>query len=96
MFFYNLLPDSEIIRQRIQRRFGTANQQAFNLLSEIGRDCVGALQIVPEGYDPETVSKIECEQLSNKEVEQILIRTTANDMFRTDNVDDFRISIAGA
>jgi len=95
-FFDNLLPDSEIIRQRIQRRFGTANQQAFDLLSEIGRDCVGALQIVPEGYEPETVSKIECEQLSNKEVEQILIRTTANDMFRTDNVDDFRISIAGA
>jgi len=95
-FFDNLLPDSEKIRQRIQNRFGTASQRAFDLLSEIGRDCVGALQIVPEEYEPATVSKIECEQLSKKEVEQILIRTTANDLFRTGNVDDFRISIAGA
>ncbi|NQT60232.1 MAG: HipA domain-containing protein, partial [Bacteroidetes bacterium] len=95
-YFDNLLPDSDIIRQRIQRRFGIASQQAFDLLSEIGRDCAGALQILPEGYEPETVRTINYEQLSNDDVEQLLIRTTSSDRFRTGNADDFRISIAGA
>ena len=95
-FFDNLLPDSDIIRQRIQRRFGTSSQQAFDLLSEIGRDCAGALQILPEGYEPETVKTINYEPLNSEEVGQILKRTTSSDLFRTGNADDFRISIAGA
>src|SRR5579862_4736420 len=47
-FFDNLLPDNREIRVRIQRRFGLSSASAFSLLSEIGRDCVGALQILPE------------------------------------------------
>jgi serine/threonine-protein kinase HipA len=95
-FFDNLLPDSDIIRQRIQRRFGTSSQQAFDLLSELGRDCVGALQILSEGYDLKSVKSINYEPLNNEEVERILKSTTSSDFFRTDKVDDFRISIAGA
>jgi serine/threonine-protein kinase HipA len=95
-FFDNLLPDSDIIRQRIQRRFGTSSQQAFDLLSELGRDCVGALQISPKEYDLKSVKSIDYESLNSEEVERILKSTTSSDFFRTGNVDDFRISIAGA
>ena len=48
-YFENLLPDSTDILRRIQARFGTRTTDAFDLLREIGRDCVGAVQIVPEG-----------------------------------------------
>jgi serine/threonine-protein kinase HipA len=48
-YFENLLPDSKPIRERLARRFRTETADAFDLLTEIGRDCVGALQILPEG-----------------------------------------------
>src|SRR5277367_5069205 len=38
-FFENLLPDNRRIRERIQRRFRTNSEDAFDLLQEIGRDC---------------------------------------------------------
>jgi len=51
-FFDNLLPDNRQIRERIQRRFNTRSVGAFDLLQEIGRDCVGALQLTPEDEPP--------------------------------------------
>ena len=47
-YFDNLLPDSEPIRQRIRGRFATRSTQAFDLLAAIGRDCVGAIQLLPD------------------------------------------------
>lgn len=47
-FFDNLLPDSELIRSRIQSRFRTTTKQPFYLLASIGSDCVGAIQLYPE------------------------------------------------
>lgn len=95
-FFNNLLPDSYNIRQRIQRRFGTASQLAFDLLSETGRDCIGAIQILPEGQVPASVQAITGKPLDDEGVEDILRRTTEVDLFRTGSSDDFRISLAGA
>src|SRR5512145_1764586 len=40
-FFENLLPDNPAMRRRIQQRFSTRGITAFDLLAEIGRDCVG-------------------------------------------------------
>jgi len=45
-FFDNLLPDNNEIRCRIQQRFGTSCISPFDLLAEIGRDCVGAIQLL--------------------------------------------------
>src|SRR6185437_15412069 len=47
-YFDNLLPDSRRIRERIQRHFGAPSSETFDLLAEIGRDCVGAIQLLPE------------------------------------------------
>ena len=41
--FDNLLPDSEQIRRRLAERMHADGSDAFNLLTVIGRDCVGAL-----------------------------------------------------
>src|SRR4051794_38206585 len=45
-YFDNLLPDSMPIRERIARRFRTGSAGVFDLLQAIGRDCVGAIQLL--------------------------------------------------
>ena len=95
-WFDNLLPDSEAIRRRIQARFGTASSRAFDLLAEIGRDCVGAVQLLPEEATPQGIDRIEGEPLDESAVADLLRRTpSAVGLGHTDQ-EAFRISIAGA
>lgn len=49
-FFDNLLPDSDVIRGRMQARFKIPTSHPFDLLSRIGRDCVGAIQLYPSDF----------------------------------------------
>ena len=49
-WFDNLLPDNDRIRKRLSRRFRTKNAETFTLLEAIGRDCVGAVQLLPEAW----------------------------------------------
>lgn len=100
-YFDNLLPDSDPIRRRLQSRFHTESQDAFDLLTAIGRDCVGALQLLPVGVVPTGVTETHARPLTDAEIEKGLINTVAPTKFgRTgdddDDDDDFRISIAGA
>jgi serine/threonine-protein kinase HipA len=96
-FFDNLLPDNPAIRERIQRRFGTSSAGAFDLLQEIGRDCVGALQLLPEDHPPVDVQKITGKRLSAGGVAEILAGALDPGFGRGEPADDaFRISLAGA
>lgn len=95
-FFDNLLPDNRQIRDRIQRRFRTESSGAFDLLREIGRDCVGALQLIDENEPAPDVQTINSEPLTAKGVEQILAGTLTPSMGPTEDEDTFRISLAGA
>lgn len=47
-FFDNLLPDSELILEHLQTRFNAPTKKSFDLLSYIGKDCVGALQLLSQ------------------------------------------------
>src|SRR6188474_2534667 len=58
-WFDNLLPDSQDIRERMARRYATGTTEVFDLLSEIGRDCVGALEILPTGRAPAGASAVQ-------------------------------------
>ena len=95
-YFDNLLPDSDAIRQRIQSRYKTQSRDAFDLLAALGRECVGAIQLLPEGTEPTNVHRIDVEKLSNAEVERALIQVTAPPPPGGVAEEDFRISIAGA
>ncbi len=53
--FDNLLPDSDQIRRRLAERVGAAGDDAYSLLAAVGRDCVGALQFLPDGEEPGSV-----------------------------------------
>lgn len=92
-FFDNLLPDNERIRERVQARFGAASTEAFDLLQEIGRDCVGAVQLLRPGDPPEGVHRIDAEPLDEGNIERILADTLVTR--RHQEEDDFRISLAG-
>jgi len=94
-FFENLLPDSVDIRRRLQRRFSVETDSAFDLLAEIGRDCVGAIQLLPEGESPQDIRSISAEPLAEAGVARILRQVVASPGFGQAGDDDFRISIAG-
>lgn len=93
--FENLLPDSKPIRTRVAERVGAAGTDAYSMLAEIGRDCVGALQFLPEGEMPGPPNKIEGTPLDDAGIEAIL-KNLAKAPLGLDEEDDFRISIAGA
>lgn len=96
-YFDNLLPDSEAIRRRLQSRFHTRARDAFDLLEAIGRDCVGAVQLLPEGQAPENVFSIEAEPLDDAALERLLRAAVSSPLpGQTLETDDFRISLAGA
>ena len=95
-FFDNLLPDNADIRARLRARYAAASLSAFDLLAEIGRDCVGALQILPADEEPGDVRKTEGRELDEEAVEAILAGVTSPSMGASFSSDSFRISIAGA
>lgn len=95
-YFENLLPDSKPILERLASRFRLGSTQAFELLREIGRDCVGALQLLPEGEAPQDVHRIEGEPLTEAQIENILQGVVRPSIFTAGLDDEFRISIAGA
>lgn len=98
-YFENLLPDSKDIRERVARRFQAGSTDAFSLLTEVGRDCVGALQILPAGETPANAQTLNATPLSEADVAQLLRSTVATPALGGTGLtesDDLRISIAGA
>ena len=93
--FDNLLPDNETIRKHVAERVGASGIDAFSLLAEIGRDCIGALQFLPDGVDPQPLNQLTGTPLTDTQVSKMLSELDAAPLgIRREN--NFRISIAGA
>ena len=98
-YFDNLLPDNPAIRRRIRERFKTRSTQAFDLLEAVGRDCVGAVQLLPPEQEPAGWKRINATVLSDTEIERFLQAVTLTAPLGSPEApsdDEFRISIAGA
>ena len=96
-YFDNLLPDSDAIRRRLAQRHQAGGIDAFQLLAKLGRDCVGALQLLPENEAPSDLYEINGAALSTAEVAQRLrSATSAQPLGQQDHEEDLRLSIAGA
>ena len=93
-YFDNLLPDNIALRNRLQARVGASSTRAFDLLSYIGRDCVGAVQLVPEGERP-NVKMVTADRMDEAQIEAIL-KSYAAMPLGVDIDADFRLSVAGA
>ena len=97
-YFDNLLPDSVHIRERLAQRFRTQSTGAFDLLQAIGRDCVGAIQLLGEDDVPSNVERIEGTPMGEADVERLLQQTVAPGGFgaRMGPEEELRVSLAGA
>lgn len=96
-FFENLLPDSGAIRKRLAQRYSSGSEDTFDLLAAIGRDCVGAVQLLTVDEPPTGFDRIEGEVLNDEAVAGLLRSTVSTAQFAHREKDqDFRISIAGA
>ena len=93
-YFDNLLPDNMDIRNRIQAKFGVVTNQPFDLLSSIGKDCVGAIQLT-SGPTQVDVKKIEGIPLTEAEIADDLRNYKTRPLGMSKD-RDFRISLAGA
>lgn len=96
-FFDNLLPDSEAIRRRLAQRHRLAETSPFQLLSVLGRDCVGAIQLLPEDETPLDLQTIRGESLDEAGIARLLRQAVAVEPIGQREEDtDLRLSIAGA
>ncbi len=93
--FDNLLPDNAQIRGRIAARVGAEGTDAYSLLTALGRDCVGALQFLPEDQPVPARQEIEGEVVSEDDIARILNDLVVAPLGLQED-EDFRISIAGA
>lgn len=96
-YFDNLLPDSDAIRRRLAQHFKTDGIAPHQLLAAVGRDCVGAIQLLPPGEAPNDIFSIHGEPLDESGV-ATLLRNSLSDrpLGQGEEVDDLRLSIAGA
>lgn len=96
-FFDNLLPDSDAIRRRLAQRYRTGGVTPFELLSVLGRDCVGALQLLEEGDTPVDLMAINGKPLAEADIARLLRDTTSGTPLGAyDQGEALRLSIAGA
>ncbi len=96
-YFDNLLPDSEAIRRRIGQHFRTEGTEPHQLLAAIGRDCVGAIQLLPGDGAPEELFSIQGDLLAEHDIAAILRNATSErPLGQGEDALDLRLSIAGA
>jgi serine/threonine-protein kinase HipA len=96
-FFDNLLPDDERIRRRVSARFRVGSTDVFELLQAIGRDCVGAVQLLPPEQPPTGFDRVEYEVMDDQAVARHLRGVAIEPGLGADqDADELRISIAGA
>ena len=93
--FDNLLPDNEGLRRQVAERVGAGGVDAYSLLAALGRDCVGALQFLPDDVEPPAAGGVDGHPVSEKEIAEILGNLARNPL-GLGRDDDFRLSIAGA
>jgi len=93
--FDGLLPDDQAVKNKIAVREQIDSAGTFDLLSVIGRDCVGALRFVPEGLDPGDPAKMIYRSVNDEEIASRIasLGTAPLGIHAAD--EEFRISIAG-
>jgi serine/threonine-protein kinase HipA len=91
-FFDGLLPEGEA-RRIIAYDLGVAESDTYGLLRALGRDCAGALTIIPKGQLPPRSLPVDAlQQLDADEIDQ----RVANLRFQPLGVDaDVRVSLGG-
>lgn len=94
--FDNLLPDIEALRRKVAEKVGAPGTDSFSLLGVVGRDCIGALQFLPEeAVGKATTNEMVREPIDERQIEEVLANLSRAPLGLGPD-DAFRISIAGA
>ena len=93
-FFEGLLPE-EAVRLRLARRLRLDANDVFGFLREIGRDCAGALSLLPEDVDPTRRDPGDVVWLDEREL-AVKISELGERPLAVEPGQDIRISLAGA
>lgn len=93
-FFSNLLPEKKEVIEALQRKFQIKKSDSFSLLSEIGKDCIGAIQISENPSLLQTKQEIKRKPLQEKEIGN-LIRDTKTGNYNYDS-EPYKISLSGS
>ncbi|MDC7250357.1 MAG: HipA domain-containing protein [Sphaerochaetaceae bacterium] len=93
-FFSNLLPEKKEILEALQRKFQIKKSDSFSLLSKIGKDCIGAIQIAEDPSFLQINNGINGNTLTEKEIGN-LIRDTKTGNFNY-NSEPYKISLSGS
>jgi serine/threonine-protein kinase HipA len=93
--FDNLLPDNVSVRRQVAERTGAEGADAYSLLEQIGRDCVGAMQFLPDGEEADAMQPVQGQPINDEEIEHLLANL-ARAPLGIDPETEFRISVAGA
>ena len=91
-YFENLLPDRDEFRRAMRDNAHLASASEFDLLAHYGRDCVGAITLLPPGEPPEPVTAMRMEALSDADVAALLRGAT----LAPSAGGELRLSLAGA
>jgi serine/threonine-protein kinase HipA len=94
-YFDNLLPDNDEIKKTVATKFGAESIRPFDMLSVIGKDCVGALSFSHEEIDPFEQYEMNYKKISEKEIAQ-RIRELSSSSPLGMKEGEFRLSVAGA
>jgi len=98
-YFDNLLPDRHQIRRQLAQHYRAPSTGVFDLLEQIGRDCVGAVQLLADDAVPEGLTHIKGQPLSESQIANLLKRLGRSAASFADiagHSHDLRLSIAGA
>jgi len=91
----NLLPDHQEIRRRMAEQLHAEGSDAYSLLATLGRDCVGALQFLPDDTPPGPAGLVTGEPIDHARIAGMLGDLGASPLGLKPE-EEFRISIAGA
>ncbi len=93
-----LLPDNLGVREEWGRRFEVSPRNPFALLRHVGRDAAGAVQVLPVDVDPPDAAHRtgNVRRLSQREVNDLLVRLTIHDAGWEVGEGSGRWSLAGA
>ncbi|MBC75094.1 MAG: hypothetical protein CME64_03690 [Halobacteriovoraceae bacterium] len=94
-YFDNLLPENRVILESIARKFGAESTNQFDILSSVGRDCVGALSFYPENETAQEFKRMNARALTSSDVAKKIKSLSGHFPLGMED-GDFKISLAGA
>jgi serine/threonine-protein kinase HipA len=90
-FFEGLLPEGQV-RERIARDIKVSSSNSFELLARLGRDCAGAVVLLPDGETLDPLTPVEW--LDERELSELIDRLPV-DPLGVSGPAKLRLSLAG-